>query len=338
MLTERKIKILQFIVDYYVATAEPVGSRTIAREFSLGLSPATIRNEMSDLELLGYLEQPHASAGRIPSSKGYRLYVDSLGEPAHIDEQTQEFINSWYQARIMKMDEVFQTTAKILSRMTNNLSLVTAYDDNVSKFHYIKFLPLDTMRAILLLVTSSGVVENSIVNLPQGVSFTDLDNISIRINNRLSGMSLSEITGEVIREAYADIINDGTICNSLHNLLKDLLHSQRSSKVYMGGTTQMLNQPEFNSVERVRELLQMIEEQHLLQDIISTANSDVGIQISIGSENKLSEIKDCSVVKVTYSASGRTLGSLAVLGPTRMEYAKIIAIMNYLEKYLHKLL
>lgn len=338
MLTERKKRILQLIVDYYVATAEPVGSRTIARNFALGLSPATIRNEMSDLEALGYLEQPHTSAGRIPSSKGYRLYVDSLGEPNLINENEQILIEQWYKSRLLQMDEIFQLTAKILSKMTNNLSVVTAYQENHIRFNYIKFLPLDAQRAILVLVTEDGVVENSIVRLPDGVDHSDLENIAQRISNQLNGIALHDIQNQNLRVAYQDIILDQTLHQGLLDLVKQIHEQRHEGKVYLGGTTQMLKNPEFNSVNRVRELLQIVEERRLLKDILNSSNENFGIQISIGTENKFSGIQDCSVVRATYNINGHFAGTLAVLGPTRMEYAKIIAVMNFLENYLRKIL
>ena len=338
MLTERKKKILQLIIDSYVATAEPVGSRTIARDFALGLSPATIRNEMSDLEALGYLEQPHTSAGRIPSSKGYRLYVDSLGAPNLINENEQILIEQWYKSKILQMDELFQLTAKILSKMTNNLSVVTAYQENHIKFNYIKFLPLDEQRAILVLVTEDGVVENNIIKLPAGITHADLDTIAQRISNQLVGTPLQDVQQQTLRETYHDIISDGSLHQDLLDLVKQIHDQRNEGKVYLGGTTQMLKNPEFSSVNRVRELLQMVEERRLLKDILNSTSENFGIQISIGAENKFSGIQDCSVVRATYNINGHFAGTLAVLGPTRMEYAKIIAVMNFLENYLRKIL
>lgn len=339
MLTERKKQILQFIVDYYVATAEPVGSRTISQKFGLGLSPATIRNEMSDLEALGYLEQPYTSAGRIPSSKGYRLYVDSLGKPAGINENERVFIEQWYKSRILKIDEFFQATAKILSKMTNNLSVVTASKEgNETIFNYVKFLPLDLERAILLMVTKDGMIENSIVSIPEGVSFADLDNIAAKLSKKLTGMSLKDIQDNMVKSAHQDVMLDATLHNGLLDMVKHIRKERDESKVYLGGTTQMLKHPEFNNVERMREILQIVEERRLLQDILNVSGDNFGIQISIGSENKFSGIQDCSIVRATYNINGQFAGTLAVLGPTRMEYAKVIAVMNFLEKYLQKIL
>ena len=340
MLSERKRRILQFIVDYYVATAEPVGSRTISKNFGIGLSPATIRNEMSDLEALGYLEQPHTSAGRIPSSKGYRLYVDSLGEPDIINENERALIEQWYKSRILKIDEVFQTTAKILSKMTNNLSVVTASQgDSNTKLNYIKFLPLGPGRAILLLVTMDGVIENRIVSLPDGITYEDLDNIAIKLSNKLHGTPLVNINSDILQDAYQTVFLGTNIHSGVLSLVRQIHEQKAENKVFLGGTTQMLKHPEFNNLERMRELLQILEERRLLNDILSVQTGDnFGIQISIGAENKFSGIQDCSVVRATYNINGHFAGTLAVLGPTRMEYAKVIAVMKFLENHLRKIL
>ena len=160
MLNERKKKILQIIIEDYISTAEPVGSRTIARKHDLGLSPATIRNEMSDLELLGYLEQPHTSAGRVPSAQAYRFYVDSMIEPDTLDDNDLTLINTLYRERQRSIDDIFLSTAKILSQMTHNVSMVLANQHSISRFCYLKFLPLDTNHAILCIVTDDGNVNN----------------------------------------------------------------------------------------------------------------------------------------------------------------------------------
>ena len=175
MLNERKKKILQIIIEDYISTAEPVGSRTIARKHDLGLSPATIRNEMSDLELLGYLEQPHTSAGRVPSAQAYRFYVDSMIEPDTLDDNDRTLINTLYRERQRSIDDIFLSTAKILSQMTHNVSMVLANQHTISRFCYLKFLPLDTNHAILCIVTDDGNVNNCVVEIPAGMSAKELE-------------------------------------------------------------------------------------------------------------------------------------------------------------------
>ena len=202
MLNDRKRKILQLIIEDYISTAEPVGSRTIARKYNLGISPATIRNEMSDLELLGYLEQPHTSAGRIPSAQAYRFYVDSLLEPGTLTDNDMALINSWFSERRRSIDEIFQSTAKILSRMTQNVSMVLANKNDIAIFRYMKFLPLDDNHAILCIVTDDGNVDNCVVEIPLGMRPEEMDYMAGRVSRLLEGKELSEISSTLLNAVH----------------------------------------------------------------------------------------------------------------------------------------
>ena len=197
-LDARKQKILQVIVQDYIASAEPVGSRTIARKYDLGVSPATIRNEMFDLEMMGYLEQPHTSAGRVPSLKGYRLYVDCLLKPTKITEAEKKFVQSWFQDKLSSVDEIFQSTAKLLARITHNVTLIMASERLNSKLKYIRFLPLDDRRAIMIVVTDTGQVENCIYPKPRGASMDDLNIIAQKLTNYLTGTAMDRIDEKAI--------------------------------------------------------------------------------------------------------------------------------------------
>lgn len=333
MLNARKKKILQLIIEDYISSAEPVGSRTIARKYDLGLSPATIRNEMSDLELLGYLEQPHASAGRIPSAQAYRLYVDSLIEPGALSDNERAFINSCFREQRRSLDEIFRSTAKILSRMTQNVSMVLANRNASARFHYLRFLPLDGQHAILCLVTDDGSVDNCVVEIPLGMRLEELDYLAGRVTRLLEGRELTNINEEILQAVHSDIAEDEILFSSLIQAVRRLRNKHMEQRVFMGGAKQLLNQPEFRDVERVRNLLGILEEERVVRDLLQ-ADEDSGLRITIGSENKFSGIQDCSMVQATYRLNGKIVGTMAVLGPTRMEYAKVISVMDYLHKYL----
>ncbi|MDT8901970.1 heat-inducible transcriptional repressor HrcA [Anaeroselena agilis] len=333
MLDERKRKILQTIVDDYVSTAEPVGSRTLARKYSLGLSPATIRNEMSDLEVLGFLEQPHTSAGRIPSPRGYRFYVDCLLEQPKISEHDVGLITNWYESRVRSIEEVFQETAKIISRMTRSVSLVTAPQFSQALFKYLQFLPLDERRAIVVVVTDAGFVENKVIDIPEGTSFPDLQQIAASINERLAGLSFDQIKQSLLREIRNDILKNPALFETALAILRQALAVERNEKVYLGGTTQLLAQPEFRDVEKIRGLLSMLEEEKLLADILHMQDGE-GVVVTIGQENKYSGIQNCSMVQATYRIEGQVIGTLAVLGPTRMEYGKTMAVLEFMHRHL----
>jgi len=337
MLTDRKKKILQIIIEDYIETAEPVGSRTIARKHNLGLSPATIRNEMSDLELLGYLEQPHTSAGRIPSAQAYRLYVDSLQKPAALTENDMALINGWYNERIRNIDDIFKSTAKILSRMTQNVSLVLANKDASANFKYLKFLPLNEHQAILCIVTDDGSMDNGLIEIPLGMSPEEMDYMAGRMSRMLEGLPLNSITGEKLQQVFGAVSQDEALLTSLKRAVRRIAAKNREQKVFLGGTKQLLNQPEFQDVARVKDLLGLLEEERVVRDLLS-AGDNSGLKVTIGSENKFTGIKDCSMVQATYRLNGQIVGTMAVLGPTRMEYRKVIAVMDYLHKYLENML
>ena len=333
MLNDRKKKILQLIIEDYISTAEPVGSRTIARKYDLGISPATIRNEMSDLELLGYLEQPHTSAGRIPSAQAYRFYVDSLIEPGSLTDNDMALINGWYKERRRSIDDIFQSTAKILSRMTQNVSMVLANKDTSAVFRYIKFLPLDNTHAILCIVTDDGNIDNCVVEIPLGMRPEEMDYLAGRISRVLEGKELSEISDELLSALHMDVAEDKVLFTSFLQAIKRMNRKQNEQRVFLGGTKQLLNQPEFRDVERVKSLLGRLEEEKVVRDLL-VAGEDSGLKITIGTENKFTGIQDCSMVQATYRLNGKIVGTMAVLGPTRMEYGKVITVMDYLHKYL----
>lgn len=336
MFDERKRKILQAIIEDYIYTAEPVGSRTIARKYELGISPATIRNEMADLELLGFLEQPHASAGRIPSARGYRFYVDCLLSPCQISESDVALLNSWFQSKAQRIDEVFQETAKVLSLLTRNISLVSNLQAANCKFKYLQFLPFDTHRMVVVVVTDTGLIENKLLEIPDGVSAADFQRIAELLNNALTGLSLTQIRSSLLTEIKRAIIPDPVVINNAVDIIRQALNTDRA-KVYLGGTTQVLSQPEFRDVEKIKGLLSVLEEEKILQDMLDSSNTE-GLLVTIGGENKYSEIQNCSMIQATYRVDGQIIGSLAILGPTRMEYARTMAVLEFMHNHLGNIL
>lgn len=337
MLNERKKKILQIIIEDYISSAKPVGSRTIARKYELGLSPATIRNEMSDLELLGYLEQPHTSAGRIPSAQAYRFYVDALIEPGTLTDNDMALIDGWYNERRRNIDDIFQSTAKILSRMTQNVSMVLTNQQTIANFCYLKFLPLDSQHAILCIVADDGSIDTNVVDIPLGMSSEEMDYLAGKMSKLLEDRNLSDISVEILQNVHTDVVEDKLIFSSLLQAVRKMTGRRQEQKVFLGGTKQLLNQPEFRDVERVRNLLGILEEEKVLKDLLQ-GGEDSGLKVTIGSENKFTGIQDCSMVQATYRLNGQIVGAMAVLGPTRMEYGKVISVMDYLHKYLKTIL
>lgn len=332
MLDERKQRILQAVIQDYISSAEPVGSRTLARKYDLGVSPATIRNEMADLEMLGYLEHIHTSSGRVPSSKGYRLYVDSLLPVQPMTDAEKAMIDKWYKAKVQQLDQVFQETAKIISKLTRNVSLVLAPQISKAAFRCMQFLPLDDHRVIAVLMTDAGFVENRIMEMPAGSSFEDFQRMAKVINGYLAGHTLGAIQNGSLKQIEAEIGDNG-LYESAMTLIDKALNSQRKERLYLGGTTEMMEQPEFHNVDKVKELLIMLEKDQLMKDILKAHLGD-GLTVTIGQENEYSGIKDCSIITATYHLDGELLGSMAVLGPTRMEYGRTMSLLNYMNNNL----
>lgn len=336
MLDERKRKILQAIVEDYIATAEPVGSRSLSKNHELGVSAATIRNEMSDLEVMGYLDQPHTSAGRIPSSRGYRFYVDQLLPKRKVSSQEIAFIEDWYSQRVHRLEEAFQETARLISRMTRNVAIVV--DQKSPSFRYLQFLPFEAGKAILVLVADNGVLENRMMNIPEGLKFDDLQRMAQVINTRLVGRSFSALPIQVLEEIQHSVIQDPALFKESMQELQRVFAVDQEQKFYLGGTSQLVEQPEFrDDMQKVRELLGLLEEERELSDILLQEESP-GLIVTIGQENRSSTVQNFSIVQGTYQLGGQVVGKIAIIGPTRMEYHRVVSVMEYMQKHMESML
>ncbi len=341
-MTERKKRILKAIVNEYVMTAEPVGSRTLARRYDFGVSPATIRNDMADLEEESYLEQPHRSAGRVPTDKGYRFYVDALMELKKLSRQKSEFIKkgkSLYKEN--GIQEFVQQTSQMLSDLTNYTSVVSSPQIEESVFQHLQLVPMSSKRVLLVLITDTGLVKNKIIDLPERISHQELDQLSRFLNERLVGLSLNQISKEVLLELSTELIN--RISVTLRNL--DFINKEinknnlpKYGKIYLGGTAHILDQPEFNDISKIKTVLRLLEQDKLLYGIMDNIGDKEGVEIIIGSENTFDEIKECSFVAATYHLNGRPIGKIGVIGPTRMEYANVVGSVKFMADLLSELL
>ncbi|MDQ0254341.1 heat-inducible transcriptional repressor [Evansella vedderi] len=336
MLTERQLLILKAIIDDYITHAEPVGSRSVSKREDIDYSPATIRNEMSDLEELGFLEKPHSSAGRIPSQKGYRYYVDHLLSPKELTSREISDIKSVFRERFSEIEEVIQQSAKILSNLTSYTSIVLGPEVFESTLKQIQIVPISQNSAVAIIVTDTGHVENQTVSLPNGLDVNELEKVVNILNDKLKGVPLvhlrNKLTSEIGRvlEKYIDQYD------SVMTLLNQTFLSQQNEKVFFSGKTNILAQPEFNDVERVKRLFNIFEEDALISKLIRSEGK--GMTIKIGQENRFEPFDDCTLITATYSVDGKHMGTFGILGPTRMEYPRVIGIMDYLSKDLSKLL
>lgn len=333
-LSERKLKILKAIIDNYVSTAEPVGSRTVAKKYNLGISPATIRNEMADLEEMGYIKQPHTSAGRVPSDKGYRLYVDSLMEVKQLSKDEIDKINQAFKKKVEGIENVVLQTSKILSDMTDYASIVLGPHLTKSTLKRIQILYIEQGKALIVIVTNTGLIESKLMGIPKTLTESDLVKITNLLNEELSGLSLDEINNLMIKKIRNRLFGYEDVLELTMRVIISSYREFDDSKIYFGGTPNLFKQPEFMDMEKVRKLLCLFEEKNLLMEIMMDAILDEDLAITIGSENKYEEVKSCSLITATYKLNGKIIGRIGVLGPTRMNYSRVISVLNFLTKQL----
>ncbi|HEY8462999.1 MAG TPA: heat-inducible transcriptional repressor HrcA [Bacillota bacterium] len=338
-LDKRKKLILKVVTDDYIESAEPVGSRTIARKYELGLSPATIRNEMSDLEESGFLEQPHTSAGRIPSEQGYRYYVDSLMSLQKLTAQEIEAIHRKLEQHHHQLETIIHQTSKILVQLTQYPSLVLSPDTRSARFRHIQLIRLVSNAILVLIVTDTGYVENKVVEFEGEISDEDLERISAVLNQKLRGVNLKDIRMSLLNEIRSELSFREEFFNEAVKLLQKIATqgSVTKERVLLDGATKILDQPEFSSMKKFKPLMDILEEEDKLYKLLSMY-VDRGSQVVIGHENEELGISDCSIITASYEIGGRPVGVIGVLGPTRMDYAKVLPIVEYTAGILSELL
>ena len=327
MLTERQLLILQVIIDDFIRNAQPVGSRSLSKKEEITFSSATIRNEMSDLEELGFLEKTHTSSGRVPSEKGYRYYVDHLLSPQQLGKDDRLMLRSVFAERIYELEKMIQKSARILSDLTNYTSIVLGPKVNDNKLRKIQIVPLNKETAIAVMITDTGHVENKVFSLPPSFDPNELEKIANILNERLTGVPITELKDKIFKEVAMllkqHIHNYGALVASL----ADTFSGNVPEKLFFGGKTNMLKQPEFHDIDKVSSLLSMIEQEQGIYDIIK--QHPAGIHVTIGRENNNSVLENCSLITATYSVGSEQVGTLAILGPTRMEYSRVISLLQF---------
>lgn len=333
-MDERKKKILQAIIDDYINTAEPIGSRTIARKHELGLSSATIRNEMSDLEEMGYLAQPHTSAGRIPSDKGYRLYVDQLMQVYDLHQEEIEKIRLAMELHINEMSQLIRQASAVLSRFTKYTSMAVTQQMKTSTIKALQVVPIEIGKAMIIVVTNAGVVRNNLVKISEHVQPDTLIMVSNALNSKMNGLTIEKVNRRLILEIEKEIGLSAEILLPILQGVADCINQIDNTEVYVEGTTNILNHPEFRDILKAKEFLSMLDEKTSIGRILFDASDTGGIVIRIGSENDLMGIQDCSIVTANYNIADSFFGTIGIIGPTRMEYPKVISSMNYISKFM----
>ncbi|MEJ8548037.1 heat-inducible transcriptional repressor HrcA [Brevibacillus borstelensis] len=336
MLSDRQRLILNAIVDNYIHSAEPVGSRTISKKDGIGFSSATIRNEMADLEELGYLEQPHTSAGRVPSTKGYRFYVDNLIQPHLLNDLELGKLKQLFAERIHHFEQVIEYTAQILSHMTNYTAIVLGPEIFEHRLKHIQIVPLNEEQAVAIVVTNTGRVENKLIDLPSGVRPQEIEKLVNILNTKLSEVPLWQLRQRLYQEIAGEMRRHVEQYEEMLHILEDSLTQEETDRVYLRGATKIMNQPEFRDVNKVKDILELLERNDQLIHLFGAPAE--GLTVRIGQENELDAIKQCSIITTSYSLGGKPVGMVGILGPTRMEYSKVITVLNYLAAGLSQML
>lgn len=331
MLSERQRLILNAIIDDYIRSAEPVGSRTISKRTDIGYSPATIRNDMSDLEELGFLEQPHTSAGRIPSHKGYRYYVDHLVTLGSVQPTDVELTKTYFAEKIQQAEQIIQQAASIMSTLTSYTSIALGPEMFSNTLKHIQLIPLNNDSAVAIIVTNTGHVENKTVNIPADVPMNELEQFVNMLNAKLAGVPLVKLRSKLYNEVGNELARYVSRYEELLKMLEGVLDAQREEKLFLSGMTNMLTQPEFKDVDKIKSIFDLFDDANpQLAKVFS--ESPKGIQVKIGTENSLEAIQNCSLITATYSIDGQSLGTIGILGPTRMEYGKVMSLMDHFSK------
>lgn len=340
-LSERKQKILQAVIDEYIGTAEPVGSRAISKKNELGLSSATIRNEMADLEEMGFLIQPHTSAGRVPSDVGYRFYVNSLMRRYQMSVEALEKMQAIMADRVNQLEMIIKKASLMASTLTEYTTVVTSPKLTSARIKKIELVSLGFGNVMIVIITSAGIIKNQSVEL--NLSDSEAAALSEVLNRRISGLTAEELTLDKIREIGKEIdesfnIAPKVIINML-NFVYEAIDALDYTEVYVNNAKSILSYPEFSDVGKAREMLAFLDNKDNLVKLLGSAKD--GVDIKIGTENEFEELANSSMITVNYSMNDKTIGRIGVIGPKRMNYAKVIAsldcISNHVDKILYEL-
>ncbi|MHB8764153.1 MAG: heat-inducible transcriptional repressor HrcA [Deferrisomatales bacterium] len=335
-LSERDQSILGAVVEEFVQTAEPVGSRSLTRKYGLGVSPATVRNAMSDLEELGFLAQPHTSAGRQPTDRGYRYYVDHLMQPAVLCAADRRRLRQRLgSAEGADLEDLLDSTCRALSALARQVGVVVAPRFESRVFRHIDFVWLREGRVLVLLVSQSGVVHHRPVEAPEIRGQAELDQMADYLNGLLEGVPLRSIQEKILGEMASErALYDELLQRALDLGHRAMADTPAAGEVFYGDPVALLDQPEFSTAARLRGIFEAFEKKGLILKLLDRAVEADGIQVTIGEENALVDLRDCSVVSSTYGCGGKTLGYLGVIGPTRMNYPKVVGLVNYTSRLL----
>ncbi len=334
MLDDRKLKILRAVIDDYILTAVPVGSRTITKKYDMGVSPATIRNEMSDLEELGYLDQPHVSAGRVPSQKAYRLYVDMLLRGGRIAEGEDGRARDYFKEHVRQLEDVVESAAQAISELTHYTSVVMMPGQLTLRISTLQLVPMPRGAALLVIVTDSGIVRDTVIHVSSQLDGDALYAISRMLTERLAGLTLKEVQDMLSSYAHSSSA-DGHVLDGVAELAAQMEKQASVDSLAVGGTHNILNYPEYSDVDKARAFLSVLETKDKLLSLVKAGGGEVSVRI--GEETGMPEMSDCSVVTAQYAIGSSHRGAVGIIGPTRMPYDKVLKTLTTISQTLTEL-
>ena len=339
MLDDRKLKVLYAIINSYIDSAEPIGSRTISKNFDLGVSSATIRNEMSDLEEQGFLNKPYSSSGRIPSEKAYRLYVDAIMKSQmSIKKDSKDLdVKKFLTKESSDIEEIMQNAAKILSVFTNYTSIVASpkFQDSIIK--QIQLVSLEGLGVLVVIVLNNGIIKNPMYKSNKKIDSNDLNVVSNIMNEELKGINLEELfikleNGYPYEEHNKEPNRYKDIIDNIYPIILHSIEELISIELYFEGLTNIFNFPEYKDIEKAKSLMSFIEDKDLVLNMLANTSSNDGVDIIIGNENIYSPIKDISIITTTYKTGDKIFGRVGLIGPMRMDYVNLINTLKVFSK------
>jgi heat-inducible transcriptional repressor len=334
---ERNKRVLQAVIDSYIASGAPIGSTVLVKKYDFGVSSATLRNIMAELEELGYLTHPHTSAGRIPTDLGYRYYIDSL---ISIEKDADDFGDQLRQAPPLHGDdlhELMEEASRFLASLSQCTGVVVAPSESEAKYKHIEFLRLGGSRVLIIFVTETGIVQNKLIELDEKIRQQDLNQFSNFLVGELERFTLTEVRQRLIDKMQEEKLVFTQLMDETCRASQEV-QDRENEKVYIGGASQMLENPEFATVDKMRSLFKAFEDKYTLLRLLDRSVAAEGIKVFIGHENPFFEMQGCSMVVSSYKAGPNVVGTLGVIGPTRMQYKQVIQVVDYTSKLLSKLL
>ena len=332
-LNDRKIKILEALITDYIVTGEPVSSRTIAKHYDLGISSATIRNEMSDLEEMGFIVQPHASSGRVPSDKGYRLHVDRIAELRELTNEETEYLKNVILGNTTHMEYLMKETAKAISVLTNYATIVSEVGLQKISIKYIQLMPMDSGAIVVTVITINKLIKNRVLNVSESPDIDMLNELTMILNKLLSGKTVEDMDGIIIEETSVH----KSLLESVLATIREILTTEQEIEIFTSGVNNMLAFPEFNDIEKAKAIFKTFEEKEVLINLLDKNTSD-SVQVVIGSENSLEEMKDLSLIRANYKIGNQPLGTIGIVGPKRMDYFTVTSVLNAVVKNVNSVL